>query len=68
MTTNNEMFHYPHSIILAISDLMSLSLLIAAFSGAIPIIGGLLTIIYTALRIYELCTVQGWIKRRKDKE
>lgn len=46
-------------------DLLSLSTLIAYFTGALPVIATLLTIVWTALRIYEMDTVQRWLGKDK---
>lgn len=49
-------------------DAISVTVLLGYFFAGLPAFATILTIIWTALRIYEMCTVQGWLKRRKDNE
>ena len=46
-------------------DVASFGVVLGTLAGALPSIAALFTIIWTAIRIYESATVQGWLKRRK---
>lgn len=46
-------------------DALSLGVLIAAIVQWLPAVASLLTIIWTAIRIYESKTVQRWLGRDK---
>lgn len=48
-------------------DGLSVMTVIGALVNILPSIAALFTIIWTALRIYESPTVQGWLARRRDK-
>lgn len=45
-----------------VGDGLSLSVLLGYFLGALPTMALLLTTIWTAIRIWEMCTVVGWRK------
>lgn len=47
-----------------IGDVLSLGVLIGYFFAALPAVATLLTVIWTAIRIYETDTVQRWVKRK----
>jgi hypothetical protein len=47
-----------------VGDLSSLTILVSYFFGALPVVATMLTIIWTALRIYEMETVQLWLKKK----
>lgn len=47
-----------------IGDVLSMGVLIGYFFAALPAIATLLTVIWTAIRIYETDTVQRWLKRK----
>ena len=49
-------------------DLAAWGTLLGTFAGFMPAIAALFTIIWTAIRIYETETVQGWLGRRKGGE
>lgn len=49
-------------------DGLSLLVLLGYFTSALPAIATLTTIIWTVLRIYEMCTVQGWLGKKKKNE
>lgn len=50
-------------------DAVSVLTLVGTLADALPAIAAVFTIIWTALRIYESPTVQGWLaKRRKGPE
>jgi hypothetical protein len=48
-------------------DLASFGVVVGTLAGALPAIAALFTIIWTAIRIYETDTVQGWLGRRGDR-
>ena len=45
-------------------DVASFGVVVGTLAGALPAIAALFTIIWTAIRIYETDTVQGWLGRR----
>jgi hypothetical protein len=45
-------------------DLASFGVVVGTIAGALPSIAALMTIIWTAFRIYETDTVQRWLNRR----
>ena len=49
-----------------IVDAISFFTVMGTLANALPAIAALFTIIWTAFRIYETNTVQGWVKK-KDK-
>lgn len=49
-------------------DLASFGVVVGTLAGALPSIAALFTIAWTAIRIYETDTVQGWLGRRKGGE
>jgi hypothetical protein len=49
----------------AMMDIVSVSTLVAWVLGALPVIATLLTIGWTAIRIYETATVQAWLAKGK---
>lgn len=51
-----------------VGDLVSVFTVVGALIEVLPSIAALFTIVWTGLRIYESDTVQGWVKKRKDKE
>lgn len=48
-------------------DGLSLITVIGALVDILPAVAAAFTIVWTAIRIYETDTVQGWIKRAKRK-
>lgn len=48
-------------------DGLSVMTVIGALVNILPSIAALFTIIWTALRIYESPTVQGWLARRRER-
>jgi hypothetical protein len=48
-------------------DVASFGVVVGTLAGALPAIAALFTIIWTAIRIYETDTVQGWLGRRGDR-
>jgi len=53
--------HLPDSA-KALIDAVSITALLASLVSMLPAIATLLTIIWTAIRIYESATVQGWVQ------
>lgn len=48
-------------------DIASISTMLGALAGLLPSIAALLTIVWTALRIYEMKTIQALLKKRRTK-
>jgi len=48
-----------------IADGLSIATVIGTLAEILPAIAALFTIIWTGFRIYELQTIQDWLKRRK---
>lgn len=46
-------------------DGLSIITVVGALAQWLPAIAALASLIWTAIRIYETKTVQGWLKRRK---
>ena len=46
-------------------DALSLTTLLGTLTQMLPHIAAGLTIVWTALRIFETATVQAWVKRKK---
>lgn len=49
-------------------DTISFGVVISTLAGWMPTIAAGLSIIWTALRIIESNTIQGWVKKMKDDE
>ena len=49
-----------------VGDALSISAIVATLVGWLPAIAALLSIIWTAIRIYETQTVQNWIARLNE--
>lgn len=47
----------------AIGDVFSVGTVVGALMGWLPAIAAIFTIVWTAIRIWETKTVQGWLKR-----
>lgn len=58
--------HLPEGTKLA-GDLLSIATLLGSLASFLPAVAALLTIIWTAIRIYETRTVQRWLQRRKGQ-
>jgi len=56
--------HSPETI-KHVTDGLSIVTVIGTLAEILPAIAALFTIIWTGFRIYELQTVQDWLKRRK---
>ena len=50
-----------------IGDALSISTVIATIAGWLPAAAALVTIVWTGIRIWETKTVQGFVKRFRDK-
>jgi hypothetical protein len=48
-----------------VADGLSIVTVIGTLAEILPAIAALFTIIWTGFRIYELQTIQDWLKRRK---
>lgn len=59
-------FHDIPEGVKAAADLLSIATLVGSLVSLLPAVAAVLTIIWTAIRIYETNTVQSLI-RRKDK-
>lgn len=49
-----------------IGDVLSLGVLLGWFVAALPAVATLLTVIWTAIRIYETDTVQRWLGKKHE--
>lgn len=49
-----------------VGDVVSLSVLLGYFLAGLPVLATVLTIIWTALRIYETETVQRWLGKKDE--
>lgn len=49
-------------------DIISVSTVVATIAGWLPAIAALLTLVWTAIRIYETKTVQRFLRRRKQRK
>jgi len=54
-----------HETVKHVADGLSIATVIGTLAEILPAIAALFTIIWTGFRIYELQTVQDWLKRRK---
>lgn len=54
--------------VMKVGDLISFTVLIGVLTSALPVLAALLTVVWTSLRIYEMDTVQCWLKGRKCYE
>ena len=48
-----------------VADGLSIATVIGTLAEILPAVAALFTIIWTGFRIYELQTIQDWLKRRK---
>ena len=53
---------------LATVDAISVSTVIGTLMGLLPTMAALFTIVWTVIRIYETDTVQGWLRKRKQRK
>lgn len=51
-----------------VGDGLSISTVVATLAGWLPAIAALASLIWTAIRIYETKTVQGWLQRRRERK
>lgn len=49
------------------TDALSIVTVVGTLMDVLPAVAALFTIVWTAIRIYETKTVQGWINRAKQK-
>ena len=49
------------------ADAISIITVVGTLMDVLPAVAALFTIVWTAIRIYETKTVQGWINRAKQK-
>ena len=49
------------------TDALSIVTVVGTLMDLLPTVAALFTIVWTAIRIYETKTVQGWIARAKRK-
>lgn len=49
------------------ADAISIITVVGTLMEVLPAVAALFTIVWTAIRIYETKTVQGWINRAKQK-
>lgn len=49
-----------------IIDIANIGAVVALLNNAIPALAGIVTIVWTLLRIYETDTVQRWLGKSKD--
>ena len=49
------------------TDALSIVTVVGTLMDVLPAVAALFTIVWTAIRIYETKTVQGWINRAKRK-
>ena len=56
--------HSPETIKHAV-DALSVATVIGTLADILPAIAALFTIVWTGFRIYELQTIQNWLKRKK---
>jgi FtsH-binding integral membrane protein len=54
-----------HETVKHVADGLSIATVIGTLAEILPAIAALFTIIWTGFRIYELQTIQDWLKRRK---
>jgi hypothetical protein len=60
------MAHHTTETVKSVADGMSVITVIGTLAEVLPAIAALFTIVWTAFRIYETDTVQGWIKKDKN--
>lgn len=48
-------------------DALSITTLLGTLAEMLPHVAAVLTIAWTAIRIYETATVQAWLKRRRGE-
>ena len=50
-----------------VMDFTSISVVLGSLAQLLPAIAAVLSIVWTAIRIYETETVQRWVNKRKDR-
>lgn len=59
--------HIPNGV-KHLADLLSVATVLGTLLEMLPHIAAGLTIIWTAIRIYESATIQGWMAKRRGEE
>lgn len=57
-----------HDTVKHAADALSFVTVIGTLVDVLPAVAALFTIVWTAIRIYETKTVQGWVKRIKKED
>lgn len=57
-----------YETVVKVGDALSLGVLLGYFTSALPSIATFTTIVWTIIRIYEMDTVQRWLKKGKYRE
>lgn len=57
-----------HETIKHVVDALSILTVLGALTDMLPSVAAVFTIVWTALRIWEMETVRGWTGRLKDKD
>jgi cell division protein FtsX len=63
-----DMAQDPTETIKHATDVLSIATVVGALMNILPAIAALFTIVWTAIRIYETRTVQGWLNKGKQDE
>jgi hypothetical protein len=61
-----EMLMEQHDTAKSVVDVISVATVVGTLVQLLPAIAALLTIAWTAIRIYETKTVQGWFGRKEE--
>lgn len=64
MSVLERVQHIPEQVKVA-GDAVSIGTVLGAIAGILPAVAALLTIVWTAIRIYETKTVQDWLAKRR---
>ena len=51
-----------------VTDAISIMTVIGTLAQILPALAAIFSIVWSCFRIYELRTIQGWIKKYKDKD
>lgn len=63
MNVIDRVQHLPEQV-KVVGDAVSIGAVAGAIVGILPAVAAVLTIVWTAIRIYETRTVQGWLGRK----
>lgn len=58
-------FEHVDPAVKATGDALSIVTVVGTLAEALPAVAALLTIVWTAFRIYELDTIQRWLGKKK---